>query len=167
MPSPRLKRIGDLEIDQHLGIQAFSWRIQRMGEVAIAIFLGAALSGLLGHGPLTRARVGDPERLEVEYGRFERRTQETTMFVRLGPQPGGTVRLWIDAAYVVAQPIQRAIPEPEGVEILDERLVMTLKVTGGRPEILITTRPEAFGAMQAHLGLLDGPELSFGQFVYP
>ncbi|MNR78862.1 hypothetical protein D3C72_95620 [compost metagenome] len=167
MSSPRLNRVGDLEIDQHLGVQRFSWRIQRIGMVAIVLFLGAALSGLLGHGPLTRARAGSPDRLEVEYGRFERRTQETTMFVRLGPQPGGTVRLWMDADYVVAQPIQRVIPEPEGVELLDERLVMTLRVAGERPEILITTRPEAFGAMQARLGLLDGPEVVFDQFVYP
>lgn len=167
MPTPRLNRVGDLEIDQHLGIQAFSWRLQQFGQVAIVLFLGAALSGLLGHGPLTRARAGDPATLEVEYGRFERRTQETTMFVRLGPQPGGTVRLWIDASYVVAQPIQRVIPEPEGVEVLDDRLVMTLKVSGERPEILITTRPEAFGPIQAQMGLSGGPVVTFGQFVYP
>jgi hypothetical protein len=162
-----LKRVGDLEIDQHLGIQEFSWRIQQIGQVAIVLFLAAALAGLLGHGPLTRAHAGDAASLEVEYGRFARRTQETTMTVRLGPQPMGMAKLWIDATYVAAQPLERVIPEPESVEVIDGRLVMTLRVSGTRPEVRITTRPEAFGPMQARMGLLGGPELRFDQFVYP
>lgn len=167
MPTPRLSRVGDLEIDQHLGIQEFSWGLQRIGHVAIGLFLLAALLGFLGPAPLTRVRVGDPTSLEVEYGRFERRTQETTMRVRLGPQPSGTAKLWVDSAYVVAQPFERVIPEPESVEVLDERLVMTFKVAGPRPQILITVRPQAFGPMRGRMGLLGGPEVSFDQLVYP
>lgn len=167
MPTPRLNRIGDLEIDQHMGIQEFSWRIQQIGQVAIVLVLVAALVGLLGRGPLARTRAGDPSTIAVEYGRFERRTQETTMIVRLGPQPSGVAQLWVDVSYVAAQPFQRIIPEPERVEMIGDRLVMTLRVSGAHPEVLITTRPEAFGSMQARMGLLDGPEVVFDQFVYP
>ncbi len=167
MPLPRLTRVGDLEIDQRLEVQAFSWRIQQIGWVAIALFLAAALAGLFGRGPFSRARVGDPAVLEVDYGRFERRTQEATLIVRIGPQPSGRVRLWIDEAYVSEQPIHRVLPEPERVEAADGRLLLTLRVSGERPQIRITTMPEVFGAMQGRLGILGGGEVSFRQFVYP
>jgi hypothetical protein len=167
MPLPRLTRVGDLDIDQHLEVQAFSWRIQRIGWVAIALFLAAALAGLFGRGPFSRARVGEPAVLEVDYGRFERRTQEATLIVRLGPQPSGRVRLWIDAAYVAEQPIHRVLPEPERVEAADDRLLLTLRVSGERPEIRITTMPEVFGPLRGRLGLSGGPEVAFLQFVYP
>jgi len=167
MSTPRLKRVGDLEIDQHLGIQAFSWRLQQIGQIAIVLVLLAALAGLLGRGPLARTRVGDPAAFAVEYGRFERRTQETTLIVRLGAQPSGLAQLWVDASYVAAQPFQQVFPEPERVELRDGRLVMTLRISGARPEIMITTRPEAFGSMRARMGLVNGPEVAFDQFVYP
>lgn len=166
MSRSRLKRVGDLEIDQHLGIQAFSWRLQQLGQVAIVLVLVAALLGLLGRGPLSRARVGEAS-FEVEYGRFERRTQETTLVVRLGPRPSVVAQLWVDASYVAAQPFQQVFPEPERVELRDARLIMTLRVSGARPEIVITTRPEAFGSMRARMGLVDGPDVAFDQFVYP
>lgn len=167
MSSSRLKRVGDLEIDQHLGIQAFSWRLQQFGQVAIVLVLVAALAGLLGRGPLSRARVGEASSFEVEYGRFERRTQETSLVVRLGSPPSGLAQLWVDASYVAAQPFQQVFPEPERVELRDGRLVMTLRVSGARPEIVITTRPEAFGSMRVRMGLVDGPDVAFDQFVYP
>jgi hypothetical protein len=167
MTRARLKRIGDLEIDQHLSIQAFSWRLQQIGQVLMVLFIGAALLGYFGSGPKSRTTVGDPSRLSVEYDRFERRTQESALIVRLGPQPTGRASLWFDERYVAAQPFLGVLPEPEGVEILEGRLVVTLRVSGARSTIRIVTKPEAIGSLRGRMGILGGPEVAFTQFVYP
>ena len=167
MPQPRLTRVGDLEIDQHLGVQAFSWRIQAIGQVLMGLFLAAALAGLFGSGPLSRARAGDPAGLEVEYRRFERRTQEIPLRVTMGPQPGGTATLWLDASYVAAAPFVRVIPEPERVALEEGRVLLTMRLVGDRPQVHLTIKPEAFGALRGRLGIQGGAEVSFSQFVYP
>jgi hypothetical protein len=167
MTRARLKRIGDLDIDQHLSVQDFSWRVQQIGQVLMVIFLGAALLGYLGSGPMSRMTVGDPSQLALEYNRFEHRTRESTLIVRLGPQPAGRVRLWFDERYVSAQPFLDVLPEPEGVEVLEGRLVLTLRVSGAQSAIRIATRPEAIGSLRGRMGILGGPEVAFTQFVYP
>jgi len=167
MPQPRLNRIGDLEIDQHMGVQRFSWRLQAIGQLVMVIFLAAALAGLFGSGPLSRGRVGESGRLEVEYGRFERRTQEASLTVTLGPLSGGTVDLWIAEPFVAASPLVQVIPEPERVALASGRVVFTLRLSGDRPQVRITTKPEVFGRLHGRLGLVGGPEVSFRQLVYP
>lgn len=79
MSRPRLSRVGALEIDQHLDVQRASWRLQVIAWWAIAILIGLALAGIFSSGPLSRARIGDPAALEVEYARFERRTKPTAI----------------------------------------------------------------------------------------
>ena len=167
MARARLKRIGDLDIDQHLTVQAFSWILQQVGQVFMVLFVGAALLGYLGRGPMSRAIAGDPSTLAVEYHRFERRTQESVLIVRVGPQPSGRVRLWFDERYVSALPIMGLLPEPEGVEVRGGRLVATLRVSGAQSTIRIVTKPEAIGAVQGRMGIMDGPEVRFSQFIYP
>ncbi len=167
MPRSPRSRIGDLEIDQDMEVQRRSWRFQRIGWGGIVLFLGAALAGLFGDGPLSRDRVGDPAHLEVAYPRFERRSQEAVLIVRFGPQPSGVVRLWIDRDYLSEQPIQRVEPVPERAEAHSDRLILDVRVSGDSPEVRITTMPVGFGPLRGRLGLLGGPEVSFEQFVYP
>ncbi len=167
MPQPRLSRVGDLDIDQHLEIQVFSWRLQAVGQVLMGLFLVAALAGLFGSGPLSRAHAGDPAGLEVEYGRFARRTLETTMIVTLGPRSSGNVTLWIAEPYLAAAPLIRVIPEPERVALEGGRVILTLRLLGERPRVQITVKPEDFGVLQTQIGIGEGPEVSFTQVVYP
>jgi hypothetical protein len=167
MPQQPLARVGDLEIEQQLEVQEASWRLQRIGWVGMVLLLVVALAGGFGRGPWSRARVGAPGGLEVDYGRFERRTQEARLVVRLGPQPAGLVRLWIDGDYLARQPLQNMLPQPERMALSSGRLILDLRVSGDRPEIRIDTRPERFGRQRGRLGLLDGPEVAFEQFVYP
>lgn len=167
MPQPPLSRVGDLDIDEQFDVQEASWRLQRIGWVAMGLLLLAGLAGVFGHGPLSQVRLGDPAGLELVFGRFERRTKESVLRVRLGPPADGRVRLWIDASYLSGQPLVRVQPEPEGMELVDGRLLLDLRVAGDRPEVRIDTRPEVFGPVRGRLGIVDGPELSFRQFVYP
>ena len=64
-------RVGDLEISQDLTFQRRSWIVQRVGWVMLALLILAALGGLFGPGPLSRARAGPHDGpLWVEYQRF-------------------------------------------------------------------------------------------------
>jgi hypothetical protein len=54
---PGVTRIGDLEIQQDLNYQRREWRIQRLGWVVMRLVILAALLGLLGNGPLSKASV--------------------------------------------------------------------------------------------------------------
>ncbi|MNT99744.1 hypothetical protein D3C72_2426770 [compost metagenome] len=77
------------------------------------------------------------------------------------------MRIWLDEGFVAAQPVERVIPEPEGVALEAGRVVFSLRVAGERPTVWITTRPETFGSQRGRLGIMGGPEVSFVQFVYP
>lgn len=167
MAQPPLSRVGDLDIDQQLDVQEMSWRLQRIGWVAMILVVLGGLAGVFGHGPVSRARLGDPSLLELEYSRFERRTKEAVLRIRLPTSTAGHVRLWIDAAYLAGQPLVRVQPEPERTELADGRLILDLWLSGERPVVRIDTKPEIFGPVRGRLGLVDGPELAFGQFIYP
>ena len=60
--------VGNLDVHQDLPHERLEWTFEPIGWVVIALVLLAALAGLLGRGPLSRATVGhDGAALRVEY----------------------------------------------------------------------------------------------------
>jgi hypothetical protein len=77
---------GGLQIEQDLEYQQRAWTVQRVGRVMMALAVLAALAGLLGPGPLSRASAGatgDP--LRLEYERFLRFQTPTSPSIELSP----------------------------------------------------------------------------------
>ena len=170
---PDVQRVGDLDIDEDIGVQQRSWTAQRVGQVIMALVLLAALAGLLGPGPLSTATARAPgDALRLEYNRFWRSKSSLTLRLHLGPGAvrEGKARVWISRAYAEDLQIQEVKPEPESVEIGKERLtyVFSFSTPDGAPAtVTFIGEPEKAGALHGELGLADGPALEFPQFVYP
>ncbi|HEY7863666.1 MAG TPA: hypothetical protein VIE39_08400, partial [Thermoanaerobaculia bacterium] len=93
-----MHRVRDLEIDSDREFDRRNHRVQKAAWVGMMLFVLAGLAGLLGHGPLSQARVRATG-LEVRYHRFER-FQTPSSITILDPQGTAVPRpmaLWLDA----------------------------------------------------------------------
>jgi hypothetical protein len=173
---PTIRRVGDLEVDQDLEFQRREWLAERIGWAVMALLVLAALLGLFGTGPLTRATAGDRAGpLWIEYERFNRLLAPSTLRVHLGAGAalGGEARVWLDRRYLESIQLQRVMPQPDGVEAAPDRMVFVFRVAEPDQPTAITFsfKPEHVGSLPGRAGLAgaapsDQP-LRFRQFVYP
>jgi hypothetical protein len=167
-----MARIGELEVGQDLQFEKRWWKIERAGWAAIALVLLAALLGFLGPGPLSKKTAGDRNGpLWLEYHRFER--YQAPVELRLNVGPGAAkdkqVGLWINQEYIDAIQIDHVDPEPESVELANQRFVYTFKASelSAAGKIVFHFKPTTFGKTPAQIGLVNGAELRFTHFFYP
>jgi hypothetical protein len=167
-----MNRVGSLEVGQDPRFQRYQWRAQRWAWGILGLVLIAALLGLTGNGPLSHATAETPDHsIRVNYNRFIRVRAPALTTIILGPEasPDGTVRLWIDRDYIDHLQVKHVTPRPESEEGGADRQVFVFRVTSpGEPaEITFHFEPEGGGYRTCRMGRVGGPELSFGQFVYP
>jgi hypothetical protein len=167
-----MARIGELDVGQDLAFEKRWWKIERSGWAVMLLVLVAAILGFLGPGLLTKKTAGKRNGpLWLEYYAFARYQAPMKLAVQVSPEAvtEKEVRLWLDRQYVEAIQIEHVDPEPESVAIAGERFVYTFKASDLRQnaKIMFHLEPNRFGKAHVRLGLLDGPEIAFTQFVYP
>lgn len=143
--------------------------MQRVSWGLIAVFLLAALLGLLGNGPLSTARVRSGP-VELEYNRFERLQAPSVLVFRLHPGvPAGRIELWFSRTFMEGLQVQRITPQPSAARAEADRLVFAFEVSPLERQTSISFRviPIVPGFHEARAGQVGGPELSLWQFVYP
>jgi hypothetical protein len=167
---PKTRPAG-FDLIQDPEFQRRTWAAQRVGRVAMALVVLAALLGLIGTGPLSRVSAGDGERLTVEYDRFVRRLGENRLVVKVAPgaAAGPEVRVWIDADYARSMEVKSVTPEPARMETAADRLTLVFPLArpGAGLEAVVDLRSRAFGPVRGAVGLAGGPTASIAQFVYP
>jgi hypothetical protein len=167
-----VRRVGDLEVNQDPEYQRRTWIVQRVGWVLMCLIVLAALLGLTGRGPLSTATAGLPDGpLRVEYQRFDRHRapSEFQILLPASEAPNGQVRVWIDRGYLSGVEIQTIVPEPESVEIGEDRVTYSFNVNRAGPPVRLGFRVtyDGFGPKRGGIGLEDGEPVTFGQFIYP
>jgi hypothetical protein len=168
-------RVGDLEIDQDLGYQRRSWRVQRIGWVAMFAVVAAALAGVLGSGPLSRSTATAAAGLDVEYQRFARYQDPVKLTLRLHPGVTGAerVRVSINREFLDHSRIEGILPQPEAQEAGDDRVVFVFRMAApGTPmTISYIMSPERVGPLDAVVRVGTGgagsPAVRFRQWTYP
>ena len=168
---PPLPRVGSLELGQDLRFQQRSWQVQRAGWACFALVILAALAGLFGHGPLSRAAAASPDgSLAVEYHRFVRMQSPTELRVRFDAAAvtDGEVRIWLDRGYVERIRLQPVVPQPQQVEIGADRLtyVFSAAKLEARGAVTFHLQFQSFGRAHARIGHRTA-QVAFGQLVYP
>ena len=167
-----VQRVGDLELEQDLAFQQWSWRVQRVGWSAMLAVVLAALAGLLGNGPLSSATAGPAGGpLRVEYQRLARHGAPTTLQFHLAPgaAPDGTARVWLDSAYLRGATVEGVFPEPESVRAGPDRMeyVFALARPGAPATITFQLQYESKWRQRGRAGLGDHALVPFAPFVYP
>lgn len=161
----------DLEIEQDLTFQRREWRVQRVAWVVLALLLLLGLVGAFGDGPLSRRTLRSPDgRLVVRVQAMERHRSPSAIVLRVRPEDGkDTVQVWLNREFAEHQHFETIHPEPESVTVGQDRLVYEFSVGGADDvvEIAFDSLPEGIGAKHVQLGLVDGPSVAFGQFVFP
>ncbi len=168
----KIKRVGDLEIDQDLRYQRRAWLTERIGWVCMALIVLAAILGFLGPGLLGRRTLTDGSgALTVEYTKFLRYEGPATLTFHLKEAAfsGGDVRLWISQDYLDSLQIVAVTPPPDHAEIAQGRVIYVFKLAPGTRQALITfdVTEQKIGPVRARVGTGEGQSLSFSQFIYP
>ncbi len=168
----RMQKIGDLEINQDLNFERRSWMIERIGWAIGLLTLVAALLGFLGPGPLGKATAASPDKsVSLDYYRTERYQAPAEWRIKVDGKLArqGELRLWVHRRFVEVIGTLQIDPEPESVEIQDERFVYTFKSVKPPPIIKIFFRfePNKIGKTPAHVGVVNGPTLTFSQRYLP
>ncbi len=162
--------VGDLERDRDLRFQRREWTVQRGGWLVMVAIIVAALIGLLGAGPLSSTTV-ESGPLQLNYSRFERRHAPTALEVSVASSAASQdqVEVWISADYLARIEITSIMPEPEEVIVTDDRAIYRFSIDdqAQRPTILIALEHDDPGLSTGRIGMIDGSELTFWQFVYP
>jgi hypothetical protein len=165
-------RRGDLQIGEDVEFLHRAWRVQRVGWAVLVLILLAALLGLTGTGPLSRATAGsEGGPVRVAYERFVRANAVTDLRVRLGPGVAreGRARLWFDRQYLDKVEVTGVVPEPESVEVSPDRVTYVfLAGEGGGPvELALDLTPMRFGSWSGRMGAGDAEPVRLRHFVYP
>ena len=166
------KRVGDLEIDMDLEFQQRDWRFERFGWAAMFLVAAAALTGVLGHGPLSRAEAGAAGGpLRVRYDRFIRHSSPApiTFEIAAGAAPDSLARIRIDHDYLARFDLDHIVPEPRETTAGDEYTIYTFHVADpSRPaRVTFALMPLGFGRLRPRVGLGDGAPLELSQFALP
>ena len=128
------------------------------------------LIGLLGGGPLSSA-TAEAGPLQLQYSRFERRhaPSELEVSIASGTDNRDQIDIWLSTDYVARIEITSIAPEPEEVSVAGDRVVYRFNVDDQSEAsvIRIALEPDDPGHTIGRIGVIDGPELTFWQFVYP
>ena len=164
------RRKPGLEVHEDLDFQRRDWLAQRVGWVVIAAMLLAALAGLMGPGPLSHTTRGDGRYLTVEYDRFVRHGARTAVTFRIAPQAAGDgrVRIAIDRRFLVANDLQRLVPDPGATRGRNDTVEFIYDVVPGVALLVRwTVEPDRLGSRSSSVRLNDGPAVEIAQFTYP
>jgi hypothetical protein len=147
-----------------------SWTFQRIGWALMAVTVLAALLGVFGAGPLSRAEVRSGA-FRVQYPRFARVNAPAVLRFEV-PGAAGTgefAMLWLERPFLDRVRIESVTPRPSVEVMRNGRMVYLFPPSPAGELFPVTMRiePENTGLVRARAG--DGADnaVSFWQFIYP
>ena len=158
-----------LEVDDDPRFHRRMWRVQRAGWLAMLAITLAALTGLLGPGPLSRAVTAHPSGLRVEHSRFARVDAPQSLRVHLpaSASPGGGHRLGLGRQFVDRVRIEAVVPPPLATEAdSDGRIVYTFAGVAA-PVATIHFTPRGMGVVRAEIWAPGAVPVPVWMLVYP
>lgn len=155
------------EIDDDLEFQRRSWALQRVGWLALVMWLTAGAAGMTGPGPWSQARV-EQRSVSIEYERLLHLGAPTRLVVFLHRDRPGTVELGLGGALLEAFEIVSVVPSPDAESLAprERRLLLDVSEAGVvRVELQIVARRS--GRQVAHLRVDEAALEPIRQFVFP
>lgn len=144
------------------------WVFERVGWIALAIALFAAVAGLFGGGGLSdgEARAGD--RLSVTYPRFLRAHSPFELAVDWLPRQQGA-SLWISRAFLDDFEVAEIQPMPSAVTASGDRIYYMFAVSepSGRVGVTFRLKSERGGELRGRIGSGDDLDVEIRQFAFP
>jgi hypothetical protein len=144
------------------------WVFERVGWIAMAAVLIAALAGLFGNGWLSEREVSAGGALTAKYPRFCRAHAPLELAVEWLPRQEPAA-LWISRSYLDGFEIAEIRPTPSGVTVDAGRIHYTFHTA--RPHapvsVTFTLKPKRGGSFVGRVGLQDELDVEVRHFVFP
>jgi hypothetical protein len=161
-----------LDINEDMSFQHKEWTVERIGWVFLLILILAALAGVLGVGPVsTTSQGGQDAPFWVEYERFGRFKSPTTLTIHPNPQAveNGEFVFWVEDDYLKKFQIEYILPEPDSVEIGQDRYFYHFMVSppGVADEITFYMQTQTIGTVDGNLGVGESLVYELTHFIYP
>lgn len=151
-----------MEIDSEIQFQQRVWAAQRIGWIIIGALVVAALAGVFGQGPVSRA-VAQGGAVRIEYERFIRLQQATRLRFVL---PVSDNEMALHRQYLEAFRVEQITPEPREVEASADWLTYRFSGNGGMA-VTFDLIPETFGRVLGRAHDAAGASVEFWQLIYP
>lgn len=149
-----------------------AWRLERVSWAVMALLVVATLLGAFGGGPLSHARSGSDDSVELEYDRLLRAAAPTEYTLRV--QPGiardGRLDVRIDEGLMDMMQIDSIVPEPESATAGAGHTEFSFQVEAGSRapvHVVIVFQPATFGRFSGILAVDGVPPMPVSHFVYP
>jgi hypothetical protein len=160
----------ELAVERDLPFQRRQWVAERIGWTVMAVLLLAALTGILGRGPLSKAQASHPDGLlTLEYEWLARFQAPSELRVHLRPAPAAEeVFVSIPQSYLEGISVQEIEPEPASVRLGGDHLAYRFLVEPGTQsmEVRFRVKMETVGRLAGSVASED-VSVSFRQFIFP
>ena len=164
--APRSSAWPDLQLCENLPQQRLEWTIQRVAWIFLYALLAAIACGLMGQGPLARARAGSADTAELEYQRFRTAKSSTDLTFTLAAV-SGEARLHLSGDYLRQVDIKQVSPEPVRTIARPDGLVFVFAVESRqRVQVRLSIEPQSPGLLEGWFAAA-GDKQHFRQFIYP
>lgn len=148
-----------------------AWRVERASFAIILLLLVAALLGVFGDGPLSRARSESGSGLAVEYDRLLRASAPTRYRFLVDPSlmAKGALTLRVDNSLVDVMELESVVPQPRSQSAgpMYTQFSFQLEPGQSRAAVLFRFRPATFGRRTGEVSVPGAPPLSIDHFIYP
>lgn len=147
-------------------------RAELVGRVLMVLFVLAAVSGLLGNGPLDHHSIAASSGpLRVDYEPTVRYGTGTQISFHLGSEAAGEqeTRLFLGSDIVEPFGLQQISPQPQRSEATHGGMILTFPLPPGSSDVLVRVmaKPGAIGPARLVARDENGVELHWTQWVLP
>jgi hypothetical protein len=145
------------------------WRVQRIGWVCMAVFLGAAIAGLFGGGPVSEVTATAGAGTLLTYDRFSRYGAKTLLQIDASTQSnlGKTLTVRIAHSFIDDFRILAITPEPTHTRTTTDNVEFSFAVASLPATVIFRLEPERLGSTSGEVRIDSVGSAYIAQFVYP
>jgi hypothetical protein len=131
----------ELDTADSLRFQRRAWAFERVGWVAMALFLVCATAGVLGRGPFSHAQGRSHDgMLSVDYERVVRRSAPSDLRLMIDvPRPNPCV-VRLSRAYVDQAGVEQIVPPAQSIQSAGDELLYRFPTTADDGPLTIQIR---------------------------
>jgi len=152
-----------------MDLQRLTWRVERLGWIALALVLVAGILGVFGSGPLSSTRAGGAAAgLFVEYERFARFGAVTRINIVADSSTSGTATLAVAGDVIDSLALDAVHPRPVEQRSTQTGANWVFRADPGGPlRIALNARPTRPGLLRSSFAIDARPPVPILQVVYP
>ncbi len=168
---PGATRVNDeLEVGYDESFEARFRLVERLGWLLLFVVVGAALLGLLGHGPFSHARTEVVGGLSADYEPVARYDAPTQVTLHIASRsPGDSVQIRLTSKMIEPMGLTMIQPQPVMMQTAGGDVLLTIAGDRMTPDNLVRLqlKPAVVGLVSLAAAIAGEPTLRWTQLVLP